>query len=278
MTYRIIGDSCTDLTKEQRDSKEFDLVPLTLQIGETTFVDDENFSQQEFIKKMQESSDCPKSACPAPESYMQLFHKADDIYVVTLSSPLSGSYNCAELAKSLYIEQNGEKNIAVIDSRSASGGQNLLVMKIKELADQGLPFAEVVKKVNAFRDEMSVYFVLESLENLRKNGRLSNIKALIVNALNIKPIMRGTKEGIIDKVDQARGIKKALLKMCDIIADRVQDPQDRIAIISHCNNYERALFVKDEIQKRVVFKEIMIVGTAGVSTLYANDGGIIVCY
>lgn len=277
MSYRIIGDSCTDLTKEQKNQKAYDLVPLTLQVGEDIFVDDASFNQKVFIEKMASSSECPKSACPAPESYMKLFDQADDIYVVTLSSHLSGSYNCAELAKSLYIEQHGEKNIEIVDSKSASVGQTLVAMKIDELAKTGLPFAEVVEKVNQFRDEMTTFFVLESLENLRKNGRLSNMKAFIANALNIKPIMAGN-QGMIEKVDQSRGIKKALIRMTDIIADKVRNSQDRILAIAHCNNYERAMFVKEELAKKVDFKDVIIVDTAGVSTLYANDGGIIVCY
>ncbi len=278
MSYRIIGDSCTDLTKEQKASGEYTLVPLTLQIGDEIFIDDNNFNQKDFLEKMSASSLCPKSACPAPEAYMDLFGDADNIYVVTLSSPLSGSYNCAELAKTLYIEQHGKKNIAIFDSRSASVGQTLIAMKIKELEENGLPFQEIVEKVNAFRDEMLTLFVLESLENLRKNGRLSTMKALIVNALNIKPVMFAKPDGNIDKLDQARGIKKSLLRMTDIIAEKANNAEERILAISHCNNYERALFVKEEIMKRVNFKDIFITDMAGVSTLYANDGGIIVCF
>lgn len=278
MSYRIIGDSCTDLTKEQKSSKKIDLVPLTLQIENESFIDDETFNQKEFITKMAASSACPKSACPAPESYMKLFDQADDIYIITLSSQLSGSYNCAELARNLYLEQNPDKNIYVFDSKSASGGQTLIAMKIQELADGGLPFKEVIEQTNKFRDEMSTFFVLESLENLRKNGRLSNMKAFIASALNIKPIMIGNDEGSIDKVDQARGMKKALIRMSEIIADKVRNSQDRTLAIAHCNNYERALFVKEELEKRVDFKDVIIMDTQGVSTLYANDGGIIVCF
>lgn len=278
MSYRIIGDSCTDLTNEQRESGEFDLVPLTLQIGNDSFVDDETFNQKDFIEKMEKSPSSPKSACPAPERYMELFEKADDIYVVTLSAQLSGSYNCAELARNLYIEQRGKKNIEIIDSKSASVGQMLIALKIKELADKGFKFEEVVEKVNCFRDEMETFFVLESLENLRKNGRLSNMKAFIASALNIKPVMSATPDGNIDKVDQARGIKKSLILMTQIISDKVRNSQDKILAIAHCNNYERALFVKEEIIKRVTFKDILIVETAGVSTLYANNGGIIVSF
>lgn len=277
MSYQIIGDSCTDLTKEQRESGEYKLVPLTLEIGADTFVDDENFNQSLFIEKMKAYPDSPKSACPAPEAYMNLFDKADDTYVVTLSSQLSGSYNSAEVARQMYLEQE-TKNIAIIDSKSASVGQTLLVMKIKELAEAGLPFEKVVEEVCKFRDEQDTMFVLEDLENLRKNGRLSNIKALLANVLNIKPIMGSTPEGTIIQLDQTRGMKKALVKMAELAAEKAIRPEEKILGVAHCNNYERAVLVRDEIMKRAGFKDSIIVDTAGVSTLYANDGGIIISF
>lgn len=277
MSYRIIGDSCTDLTREQKESGDYYLVPLTLEVGKDSFVDDETFDQKQFIEKMAAYAEAPKSACPAPEAYMELFEQADDIYVVTLSSKLSGSYNCAELAKNLYLEQH-QKNIAIFDSKSASCGQALIAGKIKELAESGLSFDKVVEQVNQYRDELNTMFVLESLDNLRKNGRLSNIKALLANALNIKPVMGSTDEGSITQLDQGRGMKRALSKMVDIIAQNVKNPEEKILAIAHCNNLERAEFVKKQILEKIPFQKVTIADTAGVSTLYANDGGIIIAY
>ena len=276
--YRIIGDSCTDLTKEQKAQGDVHLVPLTLQVEDELFVDDETFDQLSFLKKQRESSECPKSACPSPERYLQEFEQADEVYVVTLSANLSGSYNSAALAKQLCLEEYPEKKIEIIDSKSASVGQNLITMKIKELKEQGLSFDEVVKKVNAFRDQMETKFVLEDLEHLRKNGRLKNMTAVVCSVLNIKPVMAATPEGEICKIDQARGMERALMKMIQYIEADAKDAANRICAIAHCNNKERAEFVKQEIMKRIPFKDCFITDTAGVSTLYANDGGIIVCY
>lgn len=277
MSYQIIGDSCTDLTKEQKESGEYKLVPLTLEIGADTFVDSETFNQSLFIEKMKAYPDSPKSACPAPEAYMKLFDEADDTYVITLSSQLSGSYNSAEVARQMYLEQK-TKNIAVIDSKSASVGQTLLAMKINELVKAGFPFEKVVEEAGRFRDEQDTMFVLEDLDNLRKNGRLSNIKALLANVLNIKPVMGSTPEGMIIQLDQTRGMKKALIKMAELAAEKAIRPEEKILGVAHCNNYERAVFVRDEIMKRAGFKDSIIADTAGVSTLYANDGGIIISF
>lgn len=278
MSYKIVCDSCTDLSEELKKNPNFSIVPLMLHVDGREFIDNETFNQAEFLEAMKNSTGCPKSSCPAPDLFMGHFDDADDMYVVTLSSQLSGSYNSACLARDIYIEENGNKNILVIDSKSASVGQTLIALKIQELCEAGLSFEEVSAKVLEYRDELGTKFVLESLDNLRKNGRLSNLQAIIANALNIKPIMGSTPEGTIMKVDQARGMKRALSSMAKIIAEEVKDAQHKILGIAHCNCKERAEAFKDEILKLIAFREILIVETAGVSSLYANDGGIVVCY
>ena len=278
MSYRIIGDSCTDLPQSLKEDPHFRLVPLTLIVDDFSIVDDETFNQKDFLQRVKACPHSPKSACPSPEDYMRHFDFDGDVYVVTLSSPLSGSYNSAELAKKLYLEEHPNKNIEVIDSHSASIGQTLIAMKIKELVEAKQSFETVVKKVRAFRDGLKTKFVLESLDTLRKNGRLTGLQAIIASALNIKPVMGATPEGNICKLDQARGITKALINMAKAIEEDVIKPSEKIIGIAHCNNRERAEFVKAEILKRVPFKDCFIVDTAGVSSMYANEGGIITAY
>lgn len=278
MSYRIIGDSCTDLPKELREDLHFTLVPLTLIVDDVSIVDDNTFDQKDFLSRVKASPHSPKSACPSPDDYMKYFDFDGDIYVITLSSQLSGSFNSAMLAKKLYLEEHPEKKVEIIDSRSASVAQTLIAMKIKELIEAHHPFETIVEKIQTFRDGLMTKFVLESLDTLRKNGRLTGLQAIIASALNIKPVMAATQEGSICKLDQARGITKALSLMAKAIEQDVIKPQERILGISHCNNYERALYIKNEILKRVPFKDCFIVDTAGVSTMYANEGGIITAY
>lgn len=277
MAYKIIGDSCTDVTEKMKQDGMISLVPLTLTIDGEDFIDDETFDQKLFIEKMKASPECPKSACPSPERYMQEFNTQDECYVVTLSSHLSGSYNSALAAKEMYLEEHPEAKIEIVDSRSASCGQMLIALKLKELKEKGFGFSEVIKSVTEFRDTMETKFVLESLENLRKNGRLGRVTYAICNVLNIRPVM-GADNGEIIKIDQARGQNKALMRMIEHMEKDVRNAKDKIIGIAHCNNRERAELVKQEILKRIPFKECIIVNTAGVSTLYANDGGIIVSY
>ena len=278
MSFHIVCDSCTDLTEEDLKKGCYTLVPLTLLVDGEEIIDDETFDQADFLAKVAASKESVKSACPAPESYMEAYSKADDIYVVTLSAELSGSYNSAVLGKNLYEEENGTKNIHVVNSRGAATTQVLIARKLNEYASQGMPFEEVVEKIEEYTTSLRTYFVLETLEVLRKNGRLSRLSATIAGALNIKPVMIGTRDGVIQKAAQARGMKKALAKMVEHMGSEGRDLTRRQFVISHCNCYERAVYVKELIKKHLHAEDVDIVDTKGVSSLYACDGGIIVSY
>ena len=278
MSFHIVCDSCTDLTEEDLKKGCYTLVPLTLLVDGEEIIDDETFDQADFLAKVAASKESVKSACPAPESYMEAYSKADDIYVVTLSAELSGSYNSAVLGKNLYEEENGTKNIHVVNSRGAATTQVLIARKLNEYASQGMPFEEVVDKIEEYTTSLRTYFVLETLEVLRKNGSLSRLSATIAGALNIKPVMIGTRDGVIQKAAQARGMKKALAKMVEHMGSEGRDLTRRQFVISHCNCYERAVYVKELIKKHLHAEDVDIVDTKGVSSLYACDGGIIVSY
>ena len=275
MRYKIIGDSCLDLTKAMRKDPCYSMIPLTLMVGERHFVDDETFDQKEFIKVVKEYPDCPKSACPSPEMFKEAYCcEEENVFVITLSAALSGSYNSAVLAKSLYEEEYGKKNILVLDSKSASSGQLNIAMYIRELCDQGLEFDEICEKAAAYRDRMNTYFVLESLDTLKKNGRLTGLQAFFATKLNIKPVM-GADNGTIIKLDQARGIQKALQRMAEIAVKEAGTTKDKRLVIAHCNAPERAQSMKEKLCSMAEFKEVVITDTCGVSTVYANDGGVI---
>ena len=277
MSFRVILDSCGEMTAEMKADDRFESAALTLTVGGEDIIDDETFNQAEFLRKVAACPECPKSACPSPERYMQGFEiEADHLYVVTLSAELSGSYNSAVLGKNLALENHPDKKIHIFNSRSASVGETLIAQKIQECEDAGMDFETIVDTVERYIDNQSTFFVLENLETLRKNGRLSKVKALVASALKIKPVMASTPEGNICQLDQARGINKALVKMVDYIAEKAEGSKDKILGIAHCNCAERAELVKNAILERIEVKDVIVLDTAGVSSMYANDGGVIV--
>lgn len=279
MDYRIIADSCLDLTPEMKEEGKIQIVPLILQVDGVDFIDDASFDQKKFIKAVADFEGCPKSSCPSPEDYKKAFGE-DEIpaFCVTLSAELSGSYNSAVLGQRLVQEEFPNKKVHIFNSRSASAGETLIAMKVQEFAESGMDFEEVVEKTEEFIRHQDTMFVLENLDTLRKNGRLSGMKATLVSVLNIKPVMMATPEGTIEQCSLGRGTKKALKKMVEEVGKKVSDMEQKIFAISHCNCPERAAFVQEEVKRLYSFKKIVIADTAGVSTMYANDGGIVISF
>ncbi len=277
MEYVIVMDSCGECTAKMKEDERVISAPLTLQVDDHIIIDDDTFDQADFLRKVAESPNCPKSACPSPDHYKEAFEKAEKrAYGVTLTAELSGSYNSAMLARDLVLEERPELQIHIFNSRSASVGETLITEKIQECEEKGMEFSEVVETVENYINTQNTYFVLENLETLRKNGRLSNLKAFVASALKIKPVMGATPEGTIIQLDQARGINKALVKMVSYIVEAAEDPEQKILGITHCNCPERAEAVKNAILEKISVKDVILLDTAGVSSMYANDGGVIV--
>ena len=165
----------------------------------------------------------------------------------------------------------------IFNSCSASAGEVLVALKIQELAQSGMDFTTVVDQVSRYINEMQTYFVLETLDNLRKAGRLTRVQSIVTGALHIKLLMGATPEGEICKKGQAMSVKQALNKMVALMADDLKHVGKRLSIV-HCNCLERAFYVKELAMKQCRFDEILVSDTGGISTMYANDGGIVVAY
>lgn len=277
MTYRLICDSCTDLPLELTADPHVRKVPLSIQIGPDTIVDDAGFCQKELLDKMKSWPDAPKTACPSPSIYLEQFLEEGDNYVVTLTGQLSGSYNAAMQARAIYREEGGAGNVHVFNSRSASAGQTQIALLVRELAGRGLPFAQVVEKVESYIDRMKTMFVLENLDNLRKNGRLTRMQSIVTGALRVKLLCGATPEGEIQKLGQGLTVRQTLAKMVGRMAED-PDHVERRLVIAHCNCLERAETVREMVRQKCRFGEILTVATGGIATVYANDGGIVTAY
>lgn len=278
MSFRVVVDSCCDLTPSMRQSGVFVTVPLTIQVEDHTVVDDATFDQADLLRRMRESKTGPKSACPSPALYLDAFGEGfDEVYVVTLSAMLSGSHNAAAQARAIYLEEHPSAHIHIFNSCSASAGEVLTALKIKDLAEGGADFNTVIRETSRYISEMQTLFVLENLDNLRKNGRLTKTQAIITGTLRIKLLMGSTPEGEICKRGQALSIKQALSKMASLMAAD-KGHQGRTLCIAHCNCADRALYLRELVGKLCHFRDVLLCETGGISTFYANDGGVVVAY
>jgi len=277
MTYRLICDSCTDLPLEEQSDPRLLRVPLGIQLGPETVQDDETLQQAVLLEKMKSWPDAPKTACPSPAEYLRHFLEGGDNYVVTLSGRLSGSYNAAMQARAIYREEGGKGNVHVFNSRSASAGQTQIALLIRELAEGGMPFAQIVERVEAYINRMKTLFVLENLDNLRKNGRLTKMQSLVTGALRVKLLCGSTPEGEIEKLGQGLSVRQALARMISRMAADSGHVGRRL-VIAHCNCPDRAVYVRDLARSRCQFGSILLAAAGGITTVYANDGGIVTAY
>ena len=277
MNYRIVADSSCDVNENLQEKLNISLIPFKIDLDDKKFVDNEDLDVSELISVMKNSPNPVRTSCPSPGDFVEEYKKYDTTFVIAISSQLSGTYNSAVLAKDMVKEEHPDKFIHVFDSKSASIGETLIAIKIKELIDQNLGNLEIVEKVEKYIKEMKTYFILESLDNLIKNGRISKTKGLIANVLNFKPIM-GANDGNIELVENVRGRKRAFKRLVEIIGESGEKLEEKVLAISHANALERAEELKKEIQGRYNFKDIILVKTAGLSTAYANDGGIILAF
>lgn len=278
MKYKIVADSSCDLNEELKERLNISLVPFKIDVDDKSFIDDIHLDNMELVNAMKNSPNPVKTSCPSPGDFVAEFNDADNIFVVTISSQLSGTYNAAILAKKMVEEENPEKFIHVFDSKSASIGETLIAIKISELIEERLSNQEIVETVEKYIKQMNTYFILESLDNLIKNGRISKTKGLIANVLNLKPIMGDDGDGNIELVENHRGTKKAFRRLTEIIGEKGVKLEEKILAISHVNALERAEGLKRDIERLYNFKDVILVKTAGLSSAYAYDGGIILAY
>lgn len=276
MKYKIVADSSCDLNRDLEEIMDVSLVPFKIDVDEYSYIDNKDLDVSDLIEKMKASPNPIKTSCPSPGDFSEEYD-ADNVFVVTISEQLSGTYNSAVLAKDMVRERHPDRFIHVFNSRSASVGETLITMKIKECLDEKLSNNQLVEKVERFIDEMKTYFISDDLSNLVKNGRISKTQGLLINALNIKPIMAATDDGNIIAVDKARGSKKAFKKLVKIIGETGVKFEERVLAISHANALQKALGLKEDL-KKFNFKDIIVVETKGLSTGYVNDGGVIIAF
>ena len=278
MSMRIVADSCCDVSPEVEKQTGIELVPLTILIGDKEFRDDKNLDIDGLIEDMKNSPIAPKTACPSPQDFIESYKGDGSVFVVTLSSALSGTYRSAMMAKDIFLEEVENKFIHVFDSLSASVGETLVSLHISELINKGLKEMEIVEKVNAYIKDMRTFFTLKSLDNLVKSGRVSQFVAKVSSILSVKPIMAENGEGQIEVHEKVVGAKRVFKRLVEVIGEQGQNLEDKVLGIAHCNALESALAFKEEVLKRYNFKDIVIVRTGGISSVYANEGGLIIAF
>lgn len=278
----ILADSCCDLSPELLKKTQAKIAPLTITIDDTHYVDDGTVDIPPYLAAMKASKNPVRSACPSPDLYAEDIRATEgDCFIVTLSAKLSGSHNAASLGVQLAQEDMPEKKVHVFDSESASAGETYIALMIHDLIAAGKSFEQIVELVEEKIRSMHTLFVLDSLDNLVKNGRISRTVALLANVLSIRLLMSDDGHGAIKNISNARGIKGALGQMVETCRKHTEGlaAASQRLVISYCNCPERARQVRDMIREKCpAIGEIILTPTSALSSMYANDGGIVIAY
>ena len=279
MPIQLIADSCCDVTPAMKRHLGLSIASLNITVGEEHYRDDESLNTLELIAKMKACKTPPTTACPTPEEYAALMRQERESFVITLSSKLSGSYNAACVGRQLALEENPDLRIHVFDSESAAAGETRIALFLRDLIDAGMDFDSIVEKTTAFIATMKTHFVLEDLSHLVKNGRISKAAGLLGTMLNIRPIMGENGHGEIIPLEKVRGTANAMRRLVEIVASETAQAAGLTLVLSYCNCLERAQELKKMFLSQCsAIKEVIMVPTNGISTVYADDGGIVVAF
>ena len=283
MAIQILADSCCDVTAELIRKLGIQLIPLTVisPDGEE-MIDDDTLDFERLLASMRSNQTEPaRSACPSVEAYTSKMLACDECVVITLSKNLSGSYNAARVAMESVLEQHPEKKIHILDSKSASAGETLVALYVHSLIQRGMAFAQVVRESEVFVERMDTVFLLKDLSNLVKNGRVSKLAGKLTQVLRLYPVLSDDGNGEIVSRHIVRGYKQAMKKLVDTVCELAEKKPlfNGTLVLSHCFNIESAEALKQTLlEKCGAIKEVIIVPTAGIATIYANDGGVVLAF
>lgn len=272
MDYKIVMDSAGDLM--EMEGAEFSNVPLKILAGDREFVDDATTDVEEMVDYMSTYVGKSSTACPSAGEYLEAFGDAEEVYCVTITSGLSGSYNSAAIAAREYKERHPNRRIHVFDSLTAGPEMTLVAEKIKELVQQKLPFDKIVSLVEEYNLKTQLVFSLESLHNLAQNGRVPVAVAKLAGILSLRLVGKASDEGTLQPTGKARGDQKVpgeLLKQLLSLGYKGGRVRSH-----HCCNLPSAQRLKQAIQDKFPKASIIIQKTNALCSFYAEKGGLLV--
>ena len=274
MTYRIVADSSANLLT--LDSVDFISVPLKIVTSEKEYVDDDALDVDRMVAELLEYKGRSGSSCPNIQDWLDAFRGADGVFVVTITSGLSGSYASAVQAKTEFEKNNSGSKIYVIDSLSAGPEPQLIVEKLGELILQGLSFDDIVDAIEKYRRHTHLLFSLASMKNLARNGRTSHAVATIADVLDIQVVGRASESGTLEVLHKCRGSKRTLQTTYNSMVEHgYSGGRVRIA---QCQNLAGADALRSELLQTWPKADIRIVPCRGLCAFYAESGGLMIGY
>ena len=269
---KIVADSSANILKLQ--NIPFAAAPLKVITAQREFADDRALDVAAMVSWFDSYKGKSKTSCPNPADWLEAFADADEVYCVTITSGLSGSYNSACIAKQMYEAEHPGKRVCVIDSLSAGPELVLIIEKLEELIGQELPYDEICRKIEAYKEMTGLTFMLESLKNFAANGRVSPAVAKIAGVLGIRIVGKASDRGTLEPTNKCRGEGKSLdAILSHLKANGLSGGKVRIA---HCMNENAARTLRQSILAEFPRADVQIHSCRGLCSYYAEKGGLLV--
>lgn len=269
---RIVADSSCDLY--ELNVPDFRTVPLTVYTNERIFTDDPSLNITEMLDYLAGWKGRSYTSCPSIDAWLTAFEGADELFVMTVTSSLSGSYNSAVNAADMYREQHPEAKISVIDSLSTGAEEILLLEKLAKLVNGGASFEEADQKIREYMKHSRLFFSFFSLHNLGQNGRVSKAAAAALCMLNIAVTGTASPEGTISVTGKARGPKKVVSTLLKEL-EKAGYMGGR-AVITHTENPELAESLRQAVADRYPSAQVEVFPTRGLCSYYMERRGIVI--
>lgn len=272
---KIVTDSSADLPKGLKEKYDIAVVPLTVTIDGQDYRERIDLAPPEFFGKLFASEELPKTSQPSPAAFADAFSRfgADaEVLCLTISSGLSGTYQSANLGKDL-----SEAKVTVFDTLAGSLGHGFQLLRAAELAEEGRSVEEIIERLEEDREQMEIFVLLDTLENIVKGGRLSKFQGSVAKLLNIKVVLEADN-GKVEILEKIRGNKKFRKRIIEIIGEKRQDFSDTVFGISHTGNIEEAETLKRELIEKYAPKDVAIEYMGATMGTYAGKGGLIVSF
>lgn len=281
MRMQLMIDSGADLPTRLTDTLDIIIVPLYLHFKDKQYISGVTINLSEFYQKMKDSDELPRSSAPSPSDFYEAYKKVDPsipIINLSLSEGLSTTYENAVLAKKMLLEEEPNRKIAVINTKTASCGMALFLHEANSKIVEGLTFEQLEDHLNARVEDSTTLIALKTLDNVIRGGRLDKVRGTIAKTLNIKLLMRASEEGKIEVAEKVRGDKKSIRRLIEQIGEYTKNFEEKVIVMSHSNAESRAKEVLDEIMESYAFKDSYLMEMGPLISTYAGEGGIVISF
>ena len=272
MKRKIVADSSCDIW--ELNGVDFAVAPITISTDNKHYVDNQELDVHLMSEELAKYKGVSHTACPSVGSWLDCYEGYDEVFVVTLTGAMSGTYNSAMTAKGIYEEENENVKVHVFDSLSTGPEMRLLIEKLKEMIEEDLTFEEIVEKGQDYLNHTRLFFALKSLHNFAMNGRVSKTVASAIGVLNISIFATASEEGTIQQISKCRGEKKVVKSMIEHLENAGYHGGK--VRISHADNLKLAHNVRDKILELYPNADIIVYPMGGLCTYYAEKGGLLV--